>query len=434
MNAGESPRGGLDSTERLEAHLRSTPLAAIEFDLERRARRWNPAAERIFGYSHEEVRDVDCFPLLVPSELGSEVDQIWQQLVAGRGGGANTNLNRTKDGRTILCRWYNTPLRDERGEVVAVASLAEDITERAAAEREVRESRSRLAAVVGHLPVLVWALDASGEVTFWNDFAASTSGYSREALRGTEGGCGGLTGRRGSLHAGPEGTGRDYDRWELPLECADGQFRRIMWSGLAERCPIPGWASWGVGIDVTDARDAEEALRRSERRFREVLETIELAGVILDRDQRVLYCNEFMERLTGLPRDQIVGTDWVETFTEPDRRAEVSRDMREAFEGRAFTRRVDGAIRSVDGSKRIVSWNRAVIRDSVGRVTAATALGLDVTDARQAERELSKYRAELERLVHERTEALDESRRRLEAAERLAALGELAAGIGHDLG
>ena len=92
---------------------------------------------------------------MVPSAFRQHVDQVGQRLLAQKGGTRSTNENTTKDGRTISCEWYNTPLVDESGGVLGVASLVQDVTERVALEEKLRQSQKmeaigRLAGGVAH--------------------------------------------------------------------------------------------------------------------------------------------------------------------------------------------------------------------------------------------------------------------------------------------
>ena len=88
------------SQQSLRMHIENTPLAVVEWDLEFRVVSWNPAAEKIFGYSREEaVGNRGSF--IVPSQWHSQVDQVWKLLLNQKGGSRSTNNNVTKDGRTI---------------------------------------------------------------------------------------------------------------------------------------------------------------------------------------------------------------------------------------------------------------------------------------------------------------------------------------------
>ncbi|HPA20496.1 MAG TPA: PAS domain S-box protein [Verrucomicrobiae bacterium] len=122
------------SRQLLALHVEQTPLGVIEWDLYFQVTSWNAAAERIFGYTAAEAIGRHSAELLVPPDVRPQVNKVWDALVAQRGGSRSTNRNITKDGREIFCEWYNTPLVDASGSVIAVASLVLDVTERHHAE------------------------------------------------------------------------------------------------------------------------------------------------------------------------------------------------------------------------------------------------------------------------------------------------------------
>lgn len=129
-----------EAKQRLEFHVQRTPMAHIEWDTNCHVVAWNPSAEDIFGYNVAEIVD-QSFELLVSAEFVEPCRTIFQQLMEQRGGLRSTNENMTKDGRTIVCEWYNTPLINEKGEVVGVASLVNDITDRKRYEQELKTSK-----------------------------------------------------------------------------------------------------------------------------------------------------------------------------------------------------------------------------------------------------------------------------------------------------
>jgi PAS domain S-box-containing protein len=158
----------------------------------------------------------------------------------------------------------------------------------------------------------------------------------------------------------------------------------------------------GIGVvvaDITERRLAEEAVRSSERRLREMLETIQLVSVSIDLDGRITYCNPFHAELTGWERDELIGRDWYETFTPPELAG-----LRERFLEQLAADRIpahsESAIMKRTGERRIISWNNTVLRDRVGRPVGAMSIGEDVTDRRRAEQALRTLAAEQAALRH----------------------------------
>jgi two-component system sensor histidine kinase EvgS len=136
------------SQQRLLMHREHTPLASIELNTDFEILSWNSAAQRIFGFTKEEVLGQHVTKNILPEKAREAVDRVWKDLLEKRGGERSTNENITKDGRTILCEWYNTPLVNPDGTVIGVASLVDDITGRTQAEQELEKHRHHLEAMV----------------------------------------------------------------------------------------------------------------------------------------------------------------------------------------------------------------------------------------------------------------------------------------------
>jgi len=125
-----------ESEAMLSRHLQHTPLASMTIDENFVCTQWNKAAERIFGYTTEEVLGKDLAKIMIPDHSKDEVLEILDKLLAQEGGTHSINENRTKDGRHIIVEWYNTPIIDERGKAIGISSLCEDVTERETIRQE----------------------------------------------------------------------------------------------------------------------------------------------------------------------------------------------------------------------------------------------------------------------------------------------------------
>lgn len=123
--------------------VEESPFALVVFDSRMRISEWSAAAERIFGYTREEAIGAP-FSFMVPENARMHVEGVVRKLHAGEGGRRSRNWNMTRDGRQILCDWNNVSLRNEDGNVVGIASLVEDVTERVRAEEREREREALL--------------------------------------------------------------------------------------------------------------------------------------------------------------------------------------------------------------------------------------------------------------------------------------------------
>ena len=132
----------LESQQRLKFHLMQSPLGYIEWDLNFNVVEWNPACERIFGFKKEEI--LGTLPAIVPEHLVQDVGAIFVALMKGEGGMHSINENITKQGNKIICEWANTSVRSSSGEIVAISSIVQDITERTESEAALKQYAEQL--------------------------------------------------------------------------------------------------------------------------------------------------------------------------------------------------------------------------------------------------------------------------------------------------
>ena len=127
--------------QRLLLHRELSPLGIIEWTTGFKFVDLNPAAQKIFGFSKDEILGQHITENILPESAREQVDKIWKDLISNTGGTHSVNENLTKDGNIIVCEWNNTPLVDEEGKVVGVASYVEDVTHQKQQEEQVRRSQ-----------------------------------------------------------------------------------------------------------------------------------------------------------------------------------------------------------------------------------------------------------------------------------------------------
>ncbi len=135
----------LASQQRISFLLQQTPIAVIELNLNLEIITWNPAAVAIFGYSEQFAKGRVALDLIVPESYREQGAEVFNHGLKASCGSISENL--TKDGRMIICEWYNTQLIDENGKAIGTALMAVDITERQQAETELQESALRQRAI-----------------------------------------------------------------------------------------------------------------------------------------------------------------------------------------------------------------------------------------------------------------------------------------------
>ncbi len=173
-----------ESQQRLYSLLNNTPLGAIFWDLDFRIIDWNKAAEKIFGYTKNEILGKHA-GIIVPLKLKDQMKDLYNNIINQTGGDRSVNENITKEGKEILCSWYNVAITDTNGKVTGVASLVEDITERSNIEAELEKSEQGLReaqkiAHIGH-----WKYYLADDNLLWSDEIYRIFGVSKGEFIGT---------------------------------------------------------------------------------------------------------------------------------------------------------------------------------------------------------------------------------------------------------
>ena len=131
-----------ESATKLSNHRSCTPLGVVYWDLDFNVIEWNPAAEKIFGYSKQDALGKNGIELVVlDSNKTIAQDHFDNLLFHCSDENIIAGQSITKDGREITCTWHNTRLTNEDGTVIAMASLIQDVTEQISTRKELKAAK-----------------------------------------------------------------------------------------------------------------------------------------------------------------------------------------------------------------------------------------------------------------------------------------------------
>jgi len=153
----------------LAAIVASSDDAIIGTDLEGKVVSWNDAAERVFGYTAAEMQGQSITQMPAPERPEAE-QPIFDEVRKGITRHYETVRTR-KDGQTIDVSLTVSPIKNTRGEVIGLSSIARDITARNRVEREIRDSRARLSGIIRSAMDAVISVDAQQHITIFNQAA-----------------------------------------------------------------------------------------------------------------------------------------------------------------------------------------------------------------------------------------------------------------------
>jgi PAS domain S-box-containing protein len=352
------------SAERLRLHVEQSTLAVIEWDAHFRVVSWNPAAEKIFGYTAKEAAGQHASFLVAP-HVKATVALLWRSRLKNRDVALHSNENVTKSGKVITCRWINTPLTDKDGQIIGAVSQAEDITE----SKRVQELE-KLADVVRHCSEMVTLATLDGKMVFLNEAGCNMLGIEPDDVTNHH------------LFDVFSEENRKFVEIEILQALMRGetwkgelQYRNIKTGGDVDvhsttfsiRDPLTDAPLYlaSISLDITERKQAAHALETEAKRFRAIMDASMDGIYMMNVQGYLLECNSAFLRHLGYTRKEAktlhVG-DWNAEWT----RDEVVAGVLEKIEaGKVFEtrqRRKDGSIvdveinaslMDIDGEKRI---------------------------------------------------------------------------------
>ncbi|MBL4608428.1 MAG: PAS domain S-box protein [Pseudomonadales bacterium] len=155
------------SLHRMKMYREQSPAATIDWDLDSNIVEWNQAAEKIFGFSAEEAIG-QSYEIIIPDNVTSIAEKIWENLNAVSGGEISINENKTKDGNIIICEWHNCSIVNKAGELVGFSSFALDVTERYRSEQALQNKEKQQRQMLDSMVDGIITVAESGVVVNFN--------------------------------------------------------------------------------------------------------------------------------------------------------------------------------------------------------------------------------------------------------------------------
>ncbi len=378
----------------------------------------SPSFERILGWNREEVLNKPFLDFLHPEDRERSVAEA-KGHEAGKDAVRFENRYRCKDGSYKWISWDSHPLPEKQ----LVVGVGRDITERKKTEEALRRAnedlearvhkrtdevlgeRQRLYSILETLPAYVVLLDKDYNVPFANKVFRERFGESHgkrcyEFLFNRNLPCENCETykvlKNNKNHkwewTGPDN--RDYDIYDFPFVEADGSTLILE-----------------MGIDITERKRAEKQVHDASLYSRSLIEASLDPLVTISAEGKITDVNNATEVATGCSREDLIGSDFLDYFTEPEK---AKSGYKQVFT-KGFVRDYPLAIKHKSGKITNVLYNATVYRNEAGEVQGVFAAARDITQLKKAE------------------EQAQEAAKKLKDAERLAAIGATAGMVGHDI-
>jgi PAS domain S-box-containing protein len=363
---------------------------------------WNKGAEQIYGYSAEEILGKNVTSLIPPS-FNNETEALSEIIEKGEKVQHYETLRLRKDGTIINVSISVSPVFSTCGKITAISVIARDITKRKKAEEALHDSETRLRAYLDNSAIIAWMKDEKGRYTFMSSNCEKRFGVGFEDWHGKT----------------------DFDLW--PREIAEKFCENdlaVLKSGknieIVEEVRNPDGSisfMWnnkflfvdslgkkyvgGLGVDITELKKAEEALRESEERFNLAAKAAQ-EGVWdwnLETDE-VWYSPRYKEML-GYSEDEIEHhvNSWLRLLHPDDK--ERSLKIVDAVMRGERNYELEFRFRHKDGHYlNILSRGYPVRRESDGKIVRIVGTHFDLTDRKKAEEDLLKGKEQYQALFN----------------------------------
>jgi PAS domain S-box-containing protein len=341
-------------------------------------------------------------------------DEVFQTIMpGGRWSGELKMYNKERQVRDIFLRAYAN--KDDNGDITALVGIHTDITERKRAEEELRISENKFRSIAEKASDSIFIKDISRRYTFANpamqellDMPESQIvGKSADEIFGSEQGrtireiddktfSGQSVNTARSLVI--DGKEKFFSTSQIPLVDANGSITSIM----------------GIVRDITAIKQAEEALRENEERFRAIFTNAAVGMALTSLNGHILKANEAFCRFLGYNSKELINMHF-SAVTHPEDFDGDARLYQELIKGHISSYMLDKRYLRKDGK---VVWGRlgfSILQDTDGSPKYGVGTCEDITERKRAEKEIRRLNQTLEQQVAERTQIAEARARQLQA-------------------
>lgn len=389
-----------DREQRLRLILTGvTDHAIFTLDAAGRVTTWNTGAERVFGWTEAEILGRDSSVLWTPEDAAGGVPAKERERALREGRAEVERWRVRKDGRRFFASGAISPIRDDRGALLGFAKIVRDLTERREAERLEREFAAEIERLAENQRLALdaaqlgwWRLDLRTGRIALDDRVRAILGVGDEEIDYEV--AMGLVhpDDRPKLDAGVRGAADPADPrpyfTEYRVFQPDGSVRWVQSRGRANFDADAGEATSLVGTlaDVTEAHHAQEALRASELRFRQLADAMPQIVFTATPDGHVDYFNRRWYEYTGIPEGEVGFESWRHAHL-PERLPRVIEAWNAALRtGEPYE--LEYPLRRRDG---VYRWHLAralPVRDARGAIVRWYGTNTEIHDRKLAEHAL----------------------------------------------
>lgn len=382
----------LISEERYRTIFRNSPLGIFRSTIEGRFLEVNPALAEVLGYDSPEEVIENIYNIAEQIYVRSEErETIVSKNISEPDSTHHVNRYRRKDGSEFVANLYLRTIKDASGNPLFLEGIVEDITEKKEMEVALIESEQKFRLLSDLSPVGIYQTDEKGDCIYANKKWLEMAGLSLEEALGK--------GWIKAIH--PED--RDYigEKWyksvqsngnwgyEYRFHTSEGKTTWVY--GIAKKIMSSPWNEHGylgINTDISNRKEMEEALRKSEEQFRKSFDTELIAmSISRRRDGKYLYANPGFYKMTGCSEDEVIGSNSVELcFFSSEQRSGLIDDINSA--GNIQNREMEFRVKSGEVRSIILSIGPV----SISGQDCLLAVMSDITDRKKMEEHLKIFK------------------------------------------